>query len=117
MSLETQLVALLKVRCDRVFPDEAPFGTATPYVIFQQVGGQAPVYVEGAVPNRRNAEMQITVWDVTRSAANALSQQIEKDLIETTTIDAKPLGALRSSVSDLPDRRGASQDFDIWAAR
>lgn len=112
MSLESALVALLKSRCPRVFPDEAPFGTETPYVIYQQVGGEALSYVEGALPSARNAHMQIAVWDTTRAGANALALLLEADLV--ATLKAAPLSAFVSAASDFPDRRGTQQDFSIW---
>ncbi|TAK84513.1 MAG: DUF3168 domain-containing protein [Aquabacterium sp.] len=112
MSLESTLVELIKVRCARVFPDEAPFGTETPYVIYQQVGGDALAYVEGTMPDKRNAHMQIAVWDATRAGAISLALQLEADLV--ATMKAEPLGAFVSAASDFPDRRGTHQDFSIW---
>jgi hypothetical protein len=117
MTLETALYTLLKDQCPRVFPDVAPFDTPRPYVVWQQIGGAAPVYVEGEVPGQRNAYVQITAWDDTRAAANALSQQIEAALVRATTLQAVPQGALQAAHDGGTDRRGAMQDFDIWAVR
>lgn len=114
MSLEQPLFAVISALCPRVFPDTAPWSTPRPYVVWQQVGGEAPVYVEGAVPNMRNAVVQVAVWDDTRAGANALMRSIEAALVSATTLQAVPQGALQASHDGDTDRRGATQDFSIW---
>lgn len=117
MSLESDLVTLLKTLCPRVFPDVAPTDTQRPYITWQQIGGDAPVYVEGATPNRRNAQVQINAWADTRAQANALSLQIEAALVAATGMQAQPQGALIAAHDEDTDLRGAQQDFSIWALR
>lgn len=117
MSLETALFSALQAQCPRVFPDEAPYDTPRPYVIWQQIGGDPLSYVEGTVPNQRNAHIQIEVWDETRLQANALMLQIEAALMSAPAFQASPLGALSATIDDGTDRRGAQQDFSIWADR
>ncbi len=51
MTLEAALAAVLETVCPRVFPDFAPTSTARPYITYQQIGGEAPVYVDNTVPN------------------------------------------------------------------
>lgn len=117
MSLETDLVAVLQSQCPNVYPDVAPYDAPRPYVIYQQIGGPALVYVEGTLPDKRAAELEISVWADTRLAANALMLQIEAALCAAATLQAKPSGALRAAHDDDTDRRGAQQDFEIWAGR
>lgn len=117
MSLESDLVTLLKTLCPRVFPDVAPTDTQRPYITWQQIGGEALVYVEGATLNRRNAEVQINAWADTRAQANALSLQVEAALVAAAGLQARPQGALIAAHDEDTDLRGAQQDFSIWAIR
>lgn len=117
MSLESALVTLLQAQCPRVFPDVAPWDTARPYITYQQIGGPAPVYVEGALPAERAAWVQINCWADTRLAANTLMLQVEAALVAASSLTAKPQAALQAAHDDDTDRRGASQDFEIWASR
>lgn len=117
MSLETDLTAALQALCPRVYPDVAPLGVQRPYVIYQQVGGDALTYTEGTLPDKRNARMQITVWADTRLAATALALSIEAALAAAPAFAAYPEGALRGAYDEGAQLRGAEQDFSIWAAR
>lgn len=117
MSLEQSLYTALSGLCPRVYPDVAPAGTATPFVTFQQIGGFAEVFTEGALPDRRNAMMQINVWDKSRQTATALMLQIEQTLCASTAFQCSVDSALIATFDDDTDLRGCMQDFSIWALR
>lgn len=117
MSLEADIFTTLQAQCPRVFPDVAPFDTERPYVTWQQVGGDPLSYVENTVPAERNAHIQVNAWADTRLQANALMLQIEAALMASTTLQARPLGALIAAHDGDTDLRGAIQDFSIWAPR
>jgi len=117
MSLETALYGVLYAVCPRVTPDTADFGTARPYITWQQIGGPALVYVEGALPAERAAWVQINCWADTRLAANTLMLQVEAALVAAGTLSARPLGALQASHDDDTELCGSQQDFEIWADR
>lgn len=117
MSLETDLVALLLTQCARVFPDVAPLSTARPYITWQQVGGDAPTFVDNTLPSTRNALIQVNVWSTTRAEATALMLQVEAALIASTALQARPNSALIAAHDEDTDLRGCMQDFSIWAPR
>lgn len=117
LNLESQLVAVLKSLCPRVFPDVAPSGTAAPYVVWHLYGGQAPSYVEGKLFNRRNGYVQINVWGPVRTECNTLSLQIEQALVEQSSLQATALNALSSTYDENTDLRASMQDFSLWADR
>ncbi len=118
MSLESSLFALLSPLVGgRVFPDVAPFDTARPYIVWQQIGGQAPTFLENTVPSKRNATVQISAWADTRMDANSTSLAIESALTLATTVQARPLSAHVSEHEPDLMRYGARQDFSIWADR
>ncbi|QCT61233.1 DUF3168 domain-containing protein [Staphylococcus aureus] len=52
MSLESDIFDTLKgLVSNRVYPDVAPANAAKPYIVYQQISGPSPTYVEKTVPN------------------------------------------------------------------
>lgn len=120
MSLESDLFNTLKTLVsNRVYPDVAPPLVTKPYITYQQVGGDAPTFLEAAVPSKRNARMQINAWSLTRAEVNSLALQIEVALEAATTsvFQAKPLGAFVADQEEDTKLFGTRQDFSIWANR
>ena len=115
MSVDEQIFAALSpLAGGRVFPDVAPEGTARPYLTYQQVGGGALNYLEGTVPGKRNARMQINAWADSRLAASELSEQAEDALRLAASLQAKVLGARVSIYEEDTKLRGARQAFSVW---
>lgn len=118
MSAEaTVFTVLTSLVSGRVYPDVAPEGSALPRIVYQQVGGVAEVFTEGALPDKENGRMQIACWATTRAAAVALAQQVEATLVATTAFQAEPLGARSSVYEEDTKLFGARQDFSIWSTR
>ena len=117
LTLEDQLTAVLQALCPRVYPDIAPTGTASPYVVWHMYGGQAVAYVEGPQAARRNAHVQINCWAASRGAANTLSLQIAQALHAHPTLQAQALAALQAAYDEDTGLYGALQDFSLWADR
>lgn len=117
MSLETELFDTLKVICPRVFPDVAPTNTTMPYITWQQIGGEAPTYLDGSLPDKRCAYIQINVWAKSRMESNSLMLQIEQALCDSSTLIARPQSAMQAAFDEDTESRGSMQDFVIWATR
>ena len=118
MSAEAAIVPLLTgLVSGRIYPDVAPSGAGLPRIVYQQVGGQAMTYLEGALPDKENARMQIVCWAATRLAAINLAKQVEAAIVAATTIQATPLGARVSDYEADTQLYGARQDFSVWTAR
>jgi hypothetical protein len=117
MSMESNLVTLLKTLCPRVFPDVAPYETATPYVTFQHIGGVPLRFVDNSATSLRNSMVQINTWAATRAEALTLSRAIEEALCASTAFTARPDSEPIGDMDDDTDRRGCIQDFSIWAPR
>ena len=117
MSLESELTTILKTVVTRTYPDVAPNGTLPPYCVYIQIGGDAITFVDNAVPSKRNAEMQINIFAATRAQAVSLMLGVESALTVATSIQARPVGAMRGALDDESDLRGAEQDFTIWSDR
>jgi hypothetical protein len=114
VTLEEKLVASLRTVCPRVFRGVAQVGTEQPYITYQRIGGQSVNFMDNAMPDKRNALVQINVWG---GDPDALIQQVELTLRAAADMQATPQGESRDA--DEPDMElaGASQDFDIWADR
>jgi len=117
MSLESSLVTILSTVVARVYPDAAPPGTAPPYADYMQFGGEALTFIGAEVPSKRNANIQIDIYCTTRAEAISLMLAVESALTLTTSLQAKPISAMRATLDDESDLRGTSQDFTIWADR
>lgn len=113
MSIETLLPPLLDPLADgRVYPDEAPDLTQTPYVTWQQAGGRPFQYQEGGRADLREARVQFAVWAETRLAANNLMRAID-DVLVGTPVFAESLGELTAVRDETTGLYGARQDFYI----
>lgn len=118
MTLEADFTALLLPICPRITPDVAPYGTQTPYVVWEQIGGASLRFLDGTAADKRNADIQFTVWHTTRSAANALMRQVEEALCTNPAIlQARPFGEPQAAFDDADELRGAVQSFSIWGQR
>lgn len=114
MSVETSLVTALTTLCSgRCYPDFAAHNTTRPYVTYTQVGGAVLNPLNGSVPGKRNARVQINVWADTRQAANELMRSIE-DALRPSPLNGRPIGALIARVDGSTSLRGAQQDFSLW---
>lgn len=116
MSLESDIVAALtSLVGGRVFPEVAPYSTAKPYIIYQQVGGAAENFLEAAVVGKKNARIQISCWTLTRLSANSLARQAE-DALVVSSLKAYVLGALNADLENdvEPWLYGTHQDFSVW---
>lgn len=117
MSMESDLVTLLKAICTRAFPDVAPEATALPYITWQGIGGESMRFVEGAAADKRNTVMQVNVWSATRLQALAMIRQIEDALCVSAAFTATPQGEPLSTYEPETASYGCIQRFEIWAGR
>lgn len=124
MSLESALFDALKGLVPtnangtrRIYPTVAPVGVLTPYITFQQVGGQSPNFMENAVPSKRNARVQVNVWSTTQIDANSIALSVESAMVTAGVIQARPEGAFVATEDPETKLLGTRQDFNVWADR
>jgi hypothetical protein len=114
MSLEANVFDALKALVgNRVYPDVAPAGTDTPFIVYQQVGGEAINFLEAGMPGVRNARMQISCWAQSRLAASALARAAEEAIV-AGNLKAFAIGALTAVHEPDTGLYGTHQDFSIW---
>ena len=117
MSLEPSLHALLSTCCQRVYPDVAPAGVATPYVTWQGLGGSPARFLNNTAADRRNTLLQINVWSTSRIEALSLIRQIEDALCASAAFIARPEGEAMSVYEEDTQLYGCIQRFNVWSAR
>lgn len=117
MTVEADITAILKTICPRVAPDFMATIPERPYITYQQIGGEAPTFLDGSLPSKENGEFQIDVWADTRVEAKLIIKQIEVAMTAATVFQARALAASRSD-SD-PDMKlyCSRQDWNIWSSR
>ena len=115
MTFEEQLFTVLQAACPRVFPDVAPLGTVTPYLTWQQLGGESLRFVDNTAADKRNILLQVSCWSKTRTEATDLIRQIEDALCASVLFIASPEGEALSLLED--PLRGCIQRFSIYATR
>jgi hypothetical protein len=115
VSIETETFSALKTLVsNKVYPDVNDAGTAAPYIVYTRAGGEAPNFLENAVPSKENARLQVTSWHTTRLGAKALCDQVLTALV---ALGWRPLGGPVSLHDPITKLRGSAQDFSAWADR
>lgn len=114
MALEADVVAALTgLVAGRVYPDVTPDNPTFPLIVYQQVGGKAVEYLEGAVADKDHARVQVIVWAKTRLQASQIARQARVALVEGTT-KATTYAAPVSLYEDALKLYGNRTDFGIW---
>lgn len=117
MALESDLIVELKALCPRVHIGTAPYGTATPYVTWQHIGGDPLRYTDNTPTDKRWPEIQINTWTDTPMQAFTLIQQIEDRLCAATAFQAEPIGGPIGAYDDADVASGYLQTFKILGNR
>lgn len=114
MSLESDIkLALDSLVSSRVYPDVPPDNPVFPLIIYQQVGGEVLNPLEGAVPAKDNARMQVVVWAKTRLSANTIARQARVALCEGS-LKAYAFAAPVSEYEPVLKLYGSRTDYGVW---
>ena len=117
MTMESDLSALLKTKCPRVFPDVAPSGTALPYVTWQGIGGESLGFLDNTAGDKRNTLMQVNAWASTRLQALQLIREIEDAMRASGAFVCRPTGEPLSTYEPDVPVYGCLQRFEILSTR
>jgi hypothetical protein len=99
---------------DRVYPDIGPEGVATPYITYQQVGGEPVNFIDPTIPSLKNGRFQINVWGDSRLGVMNLARQVEDALRVATELNPTVLTGVIAAYEDETGLRGSMQDFSFW---
>lgn len=97
----------------RVHPDVTPPTPMFPCIVYQQVGGEAFDYLEGKVPDKANARIQVWVWSRSRMECSEIARSARLLLVEGA-IKARTLGAPVSDYNEPMKLYGCRCDYSIW---
>jgi len=117
MSMESELDALLKTKCPRVYPDVAPSGVVKPFVTWQGIGGESLGFLNNTAADKRKTLMQVNAWATTRLQSLALIRDIETALRANSTFAARPQGEPMSTHEQDTQLYGCVQRFEITSVR
>lgn len=118
MTVEANIFAALTgLVSGRVYPDVAPAGVARPYIVYQQVGGEAHQYIDSTLPTKKNGRFQVAIWGDSRASVAALSLLAEQAISTSSVFQASPIGAPASEYEPDTLLHGSRQDFSIWSSR
>lgn len=115
MTLEEQVLRIVEPVIT-VYPDNAPIGAQLPYCTYQRFGGQPLTFVEQALPDKKNAVIQLNCWASSAIEASRLILSVEKAFLADTVVTASAVSEAQSTFADSPDAgiNGRMQDFSIW---
>lgn len=117
MSMESELDALLKTKCPRVYPDVAPSGALKPFVTWQGIGGESLGFMDNTAADKRKTLMQVSVFSTTRLQSLTLIRDIETALRGNATFVARPQGEPMSTHEQDTQLFGCVQRFEITSVR
>lgn len=117
MSMESNLVTLLKTVCPRVYPDVAPAGPTLPFLTWQELGGAPVRFLDNTAADKRNTYTQVSVYSATRAESLSLIRAAEDAMCASLLFAATPMGEPITSYEEDTKLYGAIQRFTIWAAR
>lgn len=117
MSMESELVTLLKTVCPQVYPDVAPNGAPRPFVVWQVLGGVSLRFLDNTAGDKRNTYLQVSVYSPTRLEALALIRAAEDATCASQAFQVSPQGEPIGTYEDDTKLYGALQRFSIWAGR
>lgn len=115
MSMKTEIYAALQgLVGGHVYTGAPPKDIVTPYIIYQRAGGKPVNYTDGAIPDRKNARVQINVWADSMAVADPIAEQVESILRGVRALQTEVLSQVLDTYDEETGRRGTMQDFSFW---
>lgn len=99
------------------YPDIAAIDAKLPYCTYQRMGGRPIKFMDGSLPDKKNAIVQINCWANSALEASDLIMKVEKAIIASSDIvTAEAVTEPTSTFTDDPNAsmKGRMQDFSIW---
>lgn len=118
MTVEADIFNALKgLVSDRCFPDMAPLGTARPFIVYEQAGGEAVHYVDGSLPGIKHGRFEIGVYADSRAACAALALQVESEMAAAASFQGTALHAPISDYASDVKIYSSTQNFSVFSDR
>ena len=118
MSVEADIRNTVKsLVADRCFPDFAPLGTVRPFIVFEQVGGEALSFIDGSLPDKKHGRFEIGVYADSRAACAAVALQVESVMAAATVFQSMAIHAPISDYADEVKIYSSTQNFSVFSTR
>ena len=118
MTVEADLYAAIKgLVGNRCFPDFAPLGTLRPFITFEQTGGDALYFLDGALPNTKHGRFEIGVFADSRSQCAAIALQVEAAMASAPAFQCSAIHAQISDYASDVMIYSSTQNFSVFSAR
>lgn len=118
MTVEASIYATLKgLVGNRCFPDFAPLGTVRPFITFEQTGGDALHFIDGALPDKKHGRFEIGVYTDSRAECASIALQVESVMASATAFQST---AIHSPISDYASDvkiYSSTQNFSVFSTR
>ena len=95
-----------------VFFDSADIGTAPPFVVVVEIGGQTVNFLDGTSPSKRNVVFEINVFARSRLEANTIARQVEAQM--RSQLQAVVESEVTSGYDEPTNLSGSRQQFSAW---
>lgn len=116
MTMETLLFETLgPLVANRVYPGVAPEGKPPPYITYSSGGGPPTNFLDGSMPSKENARVQINVWANTIMEAKAIAIQADRLLRAKTDLSTTALTERFTRYEPDTKLHGTYQFFSCWA--
>lgn len=113
-SIFTTLKGLVSSRC---FPDFAPLGTVRPFITFEQTGGDALNFIDGALPDKKHGRFEIGVYADTRAECASIALAVEAAMAASTSFVASAIHAPISDYASDVKIYSSTQNFSVFSTR
>jgi hypothetical protein len=98
----------------RVYPDIAPMGVASPYVVWSEVGNAPQNNLSGAAPDTHNYRVQVVALAATALQARNVAAQIRLAMAAATEFKSIEVDYASTDFEEGSKVFGVRVDFSIW---
>ena len=106
--------ALASLVGTRIYPDVAPIGVATPYVVWSEVGNAPMNNLSGDAPNVNNYRVQVVSLAATALQARNVAEQVRAAMATATEFKSQEVDYASADFEDGSKVYGVRADFSVW---
>ena len=118
MTVEADIFDTLKgLVGNRCYPDFAPLGTARPFITYEQAGGDAMHFLDGALPDKKHGRFEIGVYADSRASCASIALQVEAAMAAATAFQSTAIHAPISDYAPEVKIYSSTQNFSVFSTR
>lgn len=118
MTVEASIFGILgPLVSNRCYPDFAPLGTVRPFITYEQAGGDALSFLDGALPDKKHGRFEVGVYADSRAACAALALQVEAAMAAAASFQSTAIHAPISDYASDVKIYSSTQNFSVFSTR